>query len=77
MAAWSRCGTRTGSTSRATMFYLADGADGLAIIDIEKAELFTANGAINDARAVQIGSIAASMFALVARWQERPARGCS
>ncbi|HEX4138964.1 MAG TPA: hypothetical protein VHY09_01350 [Candidatus Methylacidiphilales bacterium] len=52
--------------------YVADGADGLAIIDIEKAEqprltqMFTANGAINDARAVQIGSIAASMFALVA-----------
>jgi hypothetical protein len=28
--------------------------------------MFTAGGAINDARAVQIGSIAASMFALVA-----------
>jgi hypothetical protein len=52
--------------------YVADGADGLAIIDIEKAEQprleqrFTADGAINDARAVQIGSIAASMYALVA-----------
>ena len=52
--------------------YVADGADGLAIIDIEKAEqprlaqMFNAGGAINDARAVQIGSIAASMFALVA-----------
>jgi len=52
--------------------YVADGADGLAIIDIEKAEqprlvqLFNADGRINDARAVQIGSISASMFALVA-----------
>jgi hypothetical protein len=52
--------------------YVADGADGLAIIDIEKAEqprlaqMFNAGGAINDARAVQIGSINASMFALVA-----------
>jgi hypothetical protein len=52
--------------------YLADGSDGLAIIDIEKTEqprlvqLFNADGKINDARGVQIGSIAASMFALVA-----------
>jgi hypothetical protein len=52
--------------------YLADGADGLAIIDIEKAEqprlvqLFNADGQLNDTRSVQIGSIAASMFALVA-----------
>jgi hypothetical protein len=52
--------------------YVADGADGLAIIHIEKPEepklmqIFNAGGAINDARAVQIGSIAASMFALVA-----------
>ena len=52
--------------------YVADGADGLAIIDIEKpeqprlAQLFNANGQIDDARAVQIGSINASMFALVA-----------
>ncbi len=52
--------------------YLANGAEGLAIIDIEKPEqprlvqMFNADGKINDARAVQIGSIAASMFALVA-----------
>ena len=52
--------------------YLANGADGLAIIDIEKPEqprltqMFSADGQINDARAVQIGSINASMFALVA-----------
>jgi hypothetical protein len=52
--------------------YVADGSDGLAIIDIEKAEqprlvqMFSADGQINDARAVQIGSVNASMFALVA-----------
>ena len=52
--------------------YLADGADGLAIIDIERPEqprlvqLFNAGGQLNDTRGVQIGSIAASMFALVA-----------
>ena len=45
---------------------------GLAIIDIEKpeqprlAQMFNADGVINDTRAVQIGSISASMFALVA-----------
>jgi hypothetical protein len=52
--------------------FVADGEDGLAFIDIEKPEqprltqLFNANGLINDARAVQIGSISASMYALVA-----------
>ena len=52
--------------------YVADGEDGLAIIDIERTEhprlqqLFNAGGLINDAHAVQIGSISASMFALVA-----------
>ena len=52
--------------------YVADGADGLAIIDVEKPEqprldqMFNADGQINDARAVQIGSISASMFALLA-----------
>ena len=52
--------------------YVADGEDGLAIIDIEKvehprlAQMFNAGGAINDAHDVKIGSISASMFALVA-----------
>ncbi len=52
--------------------YAADGPEGLAIIDIEKPEtprllsLFNANGALNDTRAVQVGSVNASMFALVA-----------
>jgi hypothetical protein len=52
--------------------FVADGEDGLAMIDIEKAEeprleqIYNAGGEINDARGVQIGSISASMFALVA-----------
>lgn len=52
--------------------FVANGTEGLAIIDIEKPEqprlmqMFNAEGKINDARAVQIGSINASMFALVA-----------
>jgi hypothetical protein len=52
--------------------YVANGSEGLAIIDIEKPEqprlvqMFNADGQMNDARAVQIGSINASMFALVA-----------
>ncbi len=55
-----------------TYAYVADGEDGLAFIDIsnpEKPKLerhFTADGKLNDVRAVQIGSINASMFALVA-----------
>ena len=55
-----------------TYAYIADGADGLAIVDVENPEHpkldqhFTANGALNDVRAVQIGSVAASMYALVA-----------
>src|SRR5207245_7563918 len=55
-----------------TYAYVADGADGLAIINIENPEhpklwkMYNADGALNDTRAVQIGSINASMFALVA-----------
>jgi hypothetical protein len=55
-----------------TYAYVADGEDGLAIIDItkpRKARLVTtynAAGALNDTRAVQVGSISASEFALVA-----------
>ena len=55
-----------------TYAYVADGSDGLAIIDIENTErpkldqLFNAGGQLNDTRAVQIGSVAASMYALVA-----------
>ncbi len=55
-----------------TYAYVANGADGLAIIDIQNPEQprlvehFNANGQLNDTRAVQIGSVAASMYALVA-----------
>jgi len=55
-----------------TYLYVADGAEGLAIIDIKNPtaahlkEHYTAGGALNDTRAVQVGSVSASMFALVA-----------
>jgi len=55
-----------------TYAYVANGGEGLAIIDIEKPEqpkldqMFNANGTLNDTRAVQIGAVNASMFALVA-----------
>jgi len=55
-----------------TFAYVADGEDGLAFIDITNPEkprlerLYTAEGALNDVRAVQVGSINASEFALVA-----------
>ncbi len=55
-----------------TYAYVADGEDGLAIIDVENPErphleqLFNAEGELNDTRAVEIGSVNASMYALVA-----------
>jgi hypothetical protein len=55
-----------------TYVYVANGRDGLAIIDIENPERprldqsFNAEGKLNDTRAVQIGSVAASMYALIA-----------
>lgn len=55
-----------------TYAYVANGAEGLAFIDITNPEkpklerMFNADGQLNDTRAVQIGSINASMFALVA-----------
>ncbi len=55
-----------------TYAYVADGAEGLAIIDVENPErprldqMFNANGTMNDTQAVQIGSVAASQYALVA-----------
>jgi hypothetical protein len=55
-----------------TYLYAADGAEGLAIIDIKNPEaprlkqMFSADGALDDTRAVQIGSVNASMYALVA-----------
>jgi len=55
-----------------TYAYVADGADGLAIIDISNPEkpnlerIYNAEGKLNDTRAVQIGSVNASEFAFVA-----------
>ncbi len=55
-----------------TYAYVPNGAEGLAIIDIENPanprliETFNAGGQMNDTRALQIGSINASMYALVA-----------
>jgi hypothetical protein len=55
-----------------TYAYVADGADGLAFIDISNPEkpklerLYNADGKLTDTRAVQVGSISASEFALVA-----------
>jgi hypothetical protein len=55
-----------------TFLYVADGADGLTIVDIKNPEapklreMFSAGGALNDTRAVQVGAVNASMYALVA-----------
>jgi hypothetical protein len=55
-----------------TYLYVADGSQGLAIVDIkipDRPKLhshFTADGVLNDTRAVQIGAINASMYGLVA-----------
>src|SRR4029077_3321389 len=55
-----------------TYAYVAAGSEGLVIIDVEKPEApkvymkFTADGALNDARDVIVGSTNASAFAYVA-----------
>jgi hypothetical protein len=55
-----------------TYAYVPNGPEGLAIIDVQNPEkprldqMFNANGAINDARAIQVGSVNASMFGLLA-----------
>jgi hypothetical protein len=55
-----------------TYAYVANGPEGLAIVNVENPEqpfidqIFNAGGALNDTRAVQIGSVNASQFALVA-----------
>ena len=55
-----------------TYAYVADGHDGLAIIDVEKPEhpfvqqMYTADGRLNDARDVVIGATNASNYAYVA-----------
>ena len=55
-----------------TYAYVADGADGLAIVDVTRPEapqlyqLFNADGKLNDARDVIVGTTNASLFAYVA-----------
>lgn len=55
-----------------TYAYVANGSEGLAIVDIENPEkpglvqMFNSEGALNDTRAVQVGSVNASEYALVA-----------
>jgi hypothetical protein len=55
-----------------TYAYVAAGREGLAIVDVERAEAptlitkFTADGKLNDARDVVVGSTNASLFAYVA-----------
>ena len=55
-----------------TFAYVANGPEGLAFINIENPEkplldrMYNADGALTDTRAVQVGSISASMYALVA-----------
>jgi LVIVD repeat-containing protein len=52
--------------------YIAAGSQGLVIVDIERPEkprldqVFTADGQINDARGVRVGSTNASLFAYIA-----------
>jgi hypothetical protein len=55
-----------------TYAYVAAGSEGLAIVDVERADkprlyqMFTADGRLNDARDVVVGSTNASLFAYVA-----------
>jgi hypothetical protein len=65
-------GEANGLYAARTYMYVANGSKGLAMIDIKNPEKprlikhFNADGRINDARDVQIGSVSASMYALVA-----------
>jgi hypothetical protein len=58
-----------------TYAYVAAGKQGMAIVDVENpekprlAEMFTADGALNDVRDVKIGMVDASAFAFVADGQ--------
>ena len=55
-----------------TYAYVANGPEGIAIVDVENPEhprldqMFDAGGALNDTQALQVGSVNASQFALVA-----------
>ncbi len=55
-----------------TYAYVANGPEGIAIIDVERPttpklrQMFNADGKLRDTRAIQIGAVNASMFGLVA-----------
>ena len=65
-------GEANGLYAARTYMYVANGSKGLAMIDIKNPEKphfikdFTAGGKLNDVRDVQIGSVSASMYALLA-----------
>ncbi len=65
-------GNAGGLYAARTYLYVANGSDGLAIIDIKNSQKprvldhFTAGGKLTDVRDVQVGSVNASMYALVA-----------
>ena len=65
-------GNANGLYAARTYLYVANGSEGLAIIDIgnpakpKMVSKYTAGGALSDTRDVQIGSVNASMYALVA-----------
>ena len=65
-------GNAGGLYAARTYLYVANGSDGLAIIDVRNPKKphvlkhFTAGGKLTDARDVQVGSVNASMYALVA-----------
>lgn len=65
-------GNAGGLYAARTYLYVANGSGGLAIIDIKNPERphiltsFTAGGQLTDVRDVQVGSVSASMYALVA-----------
>lgn len=65
-------GHAAGLYAARTYLYVANGSEGLAIVDIknpEKPKLsssFTADGQLTDVRDVQVGSVSASMYAILA-----------
>jgi hypothetical protein len=58
-----------------TYAYVADGKEGVAIVDVEKPEapkldrMFTADGVLNDVRDIKVGMVDASAFAFIADGQ--------
>ena len=67
-----KLGNASGLYAARTYIYVANGADGLALVDIKNPEKphfvknFTADGKLTDVRDVQVGSVSASMYAILA-----------